>query len=85
MREIRQSGSEGGGNEQTVSPYPYVLPASSIAAKVRPSLLFLYLNFPSEKALIRGLGVGGRKIEIERERERERYGASTSGLTSAAR
>ena len=23
MREIRQSGSEGGGNEQTVSPYPY--------------------------------------------------------------
>ena len=25
MREIRQSGSEGGGNEQTVSPYPYVL------------------------------------------------------------
>ena len=26
MREIRQSGSEGGGNEQTVSPYPYALP-----------------------------------------------------------
>jgi len=24
MREIRQSGSEGGGNEQTVSPYPYL-------------------------------------------------------------
>ena len=24
MREIRQSGSEGGGNEQTVSPYPYI-------------------------------------------------------------
>ena len=23
MREIRQSGSEGGGYEQTVSPYPY--------------------------------------------------------------
>jgi hypothetical protein len=23
MREIRQSGSEVGGNEQTVSPYPY--------------------------------------------------------------
>ena len=23
MREIRQSGSEGGGHEQTVSPYPY--------------------------------------------------------------
>ena len=26
MREIRQSGSEGGGNEQTVSPYPYFIP-----------------------------------------------------------
>ena len=26
MREIRQSGSEGGGNEQTVSPYPYLAP-----------------------------------------------------------
>ena len=25
MREIRQSGSEGGGNEQTVSPYPYLV------------------------------------------------------------
>ena len=25
MREIRQSGSEGGGNEQTVSPYPYFI------------------------------------------------------------
>ncbi len=25
MREIRQSGSEVGGNEQTVSPYPYRL------------------------------------------------------------
>ena len=24
MREIRQSGSEGGGNEQTVSPYSYL-------------------------------------------------------------
>ena len=27
MREIRQSGSEGGGNEQTVSPYPYPMSA----------------------------------------------------------
>ena len=25
MREIRQSGSEGGGYEQTVSPYPYIV------------------------------------------------------------
>jgi hypothetical protein len=30
MREIRQSGSEGGGNEQTVSPYPYFLDISII-------------------------------------------------------
>ena len=29
MREIRQSGSEGGGNEQTVSPYPYVKPGQA--------------------------------------------------------
>ena len=36
MREIRQSGSEGGGNEQTVSPYPY-LPAP---------LLLVFLDSP---------------------------------------
>ncbi len=30
MREIRQSGSEGGGNEQTVSPYPYLKSSSKI-------------------------------------------------------
>ena len=43
MREIRQSGSEGGGNEQTVSPYPYLAPR-----------LFLILSFTSY-SLIRSL------------------------------
>ena len=35
MREIRQSGSEGGGNEQTVSPYPYAF-YTCIIQKKRP-------------------------------------------------
>jgi len=43
MREIRQSGSEGGGNEQTVSPYPYValclLPFTFLLPSSPPTVL----------------------------------------------
>jgi len=48
MREIRQSGSEGGGNEQTVSPYPYftfsqlhqfyLMPSRNLAFKLQLDL-----------------------------------------------
>ena len=36
MREIRHSGSEGGGNEQTVSPYPYFV-LNDASVKGRPT------------------------------------------------
>jgi hypothetical protein len=44
MREIRQSGSEGGGNEQTVSPYPYFT--------LLLLLFFFYFFFPQLPTLL---------------------------------
>jgi len=51
MREIRQSGSEGGGNEQTVSPYPYGSWGKKKKSKAHGlrSMRILFLNDASQK------------------------------------
>ena len=50
MREIRQSGSEGGGNEQTVSPYPY--PSYLHHFYLLPSIPRLYVTLAEKRGSI---------------------------------
>ena len=54
MREIRQSGSEGGGNEQTVSPYPYSYKYLTAQSPMERSPWAFYRNLPSPSIALGG-------------------------------